>query len=633
MQNAGSTNAAQEADGYALLTPDERKALRRAEDAISVSEEFCRPHFDKMLRYVLLYNNTVPEELDCTFSKVMLPLAFSVVQNELPRSAANLFSSENFFTLNASDPELEMSADAASAWLRHVAKNQNRLFPRIMPTLTRVGIMGTGYRLVSYTPIRRWENRERGRNAMGMPQGYADKMKDEFRLGIVGQNIDVWNVLPSPNATMVNHRDGEAAEAAEWVCFIDYMTKTKLEGMAKKARWVNKASIEHMLAAPPSPTKDGPLQIDGDYRSKAMSSMLDAEQTDWIDQIRTKQDLQQRYRCVWVFFRDRWILVGQGKHLLYDGPPLLDWIPIAKYTDTPNPDSWFGTGLVETVEDVILAYILNFNMRLDYLATTLHPQKFIRDDIADAVGNQGRDFDPVPYGLIKFPRRIQDIQKAIFYDRFPEISPQAFMEETGFQKLMQEITAQPNYMKGQGGANTLANETATGIVSLIEEGTARSTLRAINLEYGGLHDELMLYLKWGKKYAWEDQPVRRQDGTGWPWMQVPADAIDDGFGIELCGSRTLNHKNEVVKRMLSVLPMLINNPVVQNQPELHRQALRKLDIFDNPEALLSPPAAPVGMLGMGGGEEAGIGGLPTVQNETQGVANAMPARTPARWAI
>lgn len=620
-------------DEYRDLSEDEKKALRRAEDAISVSEDFCRPHFDKILRMVQLYHGHIPSELDCTFSKVMLPLAFSVVQNELPRTAANLFSGEDFFILKAADPELEMSADAAKSWLRHVSQNQNRLFPRIMPTLTRVGIGGTAYRIVTYTPIKRWMNRENKFGPMGMPSGYADKLQDEYRLGIVGQNIDTWNILPSPNATMVNHRDGESIEAAEWVCWIDYMSQAKLEGWLKKARWVNKKGIKAMLAKGPAPTKDGKYHIDADYRSVAASSMLDGEQTDWMEAIRSKDSLQQRYRCVWVFFRDRWILVGQNKYLLYDGPPILDWIPVAKYCDTPDPDSWFGTGLVSTAEDVILAYILNFNMRLDYLATTMHPQKFIRDDIADAVGNQGRDFDPVPYGLVKFPRRIQDIQRAIWYDRFPEISPQAFMEQTGFQQLMQEVLAQPNYMKGMGGGSTLANETATGIVSLIEEGTARSTLRAINLEYGGLHDELMLYLKWGKKYAWDDQVVRTGDGTGWPWRTIPADAIDDGFGIELCGSRTLSHKNEVVKRMLSVLPMLINNPSIANQPELHRQVLRKLDIFENPDALLSPPANPSPMMPMAGGEEAGMGGIPTVQNDTQSMANALPARTPARFAI
>jgi hypothetical protein len=185
-----------------------------------------------------------------------------------------------------------------------------------------------------------------------------------------------------------------------------------------------------------------------------------------------------------------------------------------------------------------------------------------------------------------------------------------------------------------GGAGTLANETATGIVSLIEEGTARSTLRAINLEYGGLQDELTLYLKWGKKYAWEDQEVRVMSPDGFPWMMVPAEAIDDAYGIELCGTRMLNHKNEMVKRLLSVLPMFINNPNVPNQTALHRQALKKLDVFDNVEELLAAPAATQPLLGTSSeSTPAGVGGLPTVQNDTQSVANALPSRTPARFRI
>lgn len=613
------------------LSSDEIKDLNQAEDAYKVSEQFVRPHFDRFLRCNRLYHRRIPEELECTFSQVMLPMAFSVVQNELPRSAANLFSGNDFFSLEANDPELESAKDATKAWLLHVARNQNKLFPRIMPTLTRVGMYGTAYRLVSYTPIKKWKNVPTGTDDYGAPTGFQDKTRAELQMGIVGQNVDIWNILPSPNATFVNHRDGEAVEAAEWVCFIDYMSQSKAESWLKKARWVNHKGLKAMLGAGTAKAK-GEQKIDAEYRAAAQSSMLDSDTTDWIDMIREKETtLQQRYRIVWTWFRDKWICVGEDKYLLYSGPPLLDWIPIAKYQDTPDPDCWFATGLVETVEDVILAYLLNFNMRLDYLATTLHPQKFIRQDIADDVANQGRDFDPVPYGLVKFSKKIQDIQKAIWYDRFPEISPQAFMEETGFKQLMQEITAQPNYMKGMGGAGTLANETATGIVSLIEEGTARSTLRAINLEYFGLQDELTLYLKWGKKYAWADQEVRITSPDGWPWQMVPADAIDDAYGIELCGTRMLNHKNETVKRMLSVLPLLINNPNVPNQQALHREAIKQMDIFSNPSELFTAPAAGPGMLQPQAGP--GTGGASTVQNETQAVAGAMPSRTPASFAI
>ena len=621
-------------DEYAGLSTEQQAVMRRHFNALEVSTDYVRPYFDRFIRMDELYHGVVPSELDCTFSKVMLRIPFSTVQNELPRSAASLFSGDDFFQLVANDKEMESAADAARFWLNDTARRRNRIYPRILPTLTRVGIYGTGYRIVTHTPITKHKSVRQPRGMFaGVPSDFETVNEEMTQLGIVSQNIDIWNGLPAPNGGMANCLDPEAGEAVEWFHWIDYVSDTKLKAMRAK-RFANGEAITRMMAAPKSQTPGSEYAIDIEYREKSKAASSDQTTSDWIERLRMekKEGIEGRHRCVWTFFRDRWILVGEGRFLLYDGPPLLDWFPVAKYVDTPDLDNWFGTGLLETCEDIILAYLLTFNFRMDYLATTLHPTKFVRDDIVKTNGGNLVDFDPTPYGMFQFPRKIQDIQRAIWYDRFPELSPQAFMEETSFKQLLQEITAQPNYMKGMGGAGTLANETATGIVSLIEEGTARSSLRALNLEYIGLHDELMLMLKWGKKYIWEDQEVRNLTAPdGWPWMLVPQNSIDDSYGIELMGTRSLIHKNEMVKRMMSILPMLVNNPNVPGQRELLREVMKSVDVFRNPDSILGPanPAPP--MLGAGGAP--GMGGTPTVQNQGRSMAAAMPGRTSPAFAV
>lgn len=628
------TPSANEAQGeYAGLTSDQIKSLKRHENALEISVDYVRPYFDKFLRMDRLYHGVIPTELECTFSKVMLRLPFSIIQNELPRSASTLFSGDDFFNINANDPELESSADAAKLWLNYQARQKNRIFPRIMPTLTRVGVYGTGYRVVTHTPIVKHKSSREPRGMFaGVPTGFETVNKELIELGIVAQNVDIWNIMPSPNGGVVNCLDPEVGEAAEWVHWVDYMTETKLKALAKK-RGANADQIRRMMDSGRTQKRGDQYAIDREYREQSRAASSDqTSESDWIERQRMekKEGIEGRFRCVWTFFRDEWMLIGEGKFLLYTGDPLLDWIPIAKYVDTPDMDNWFGTGLLETCEDIILAYLLTFNFRMDYLATTLHPTKFIRDDIVKQNGGNLTDFDPSPYGMFSFPKKIQDIQRAIWYDRFPEISPQAFMEETNFKQLLQEVTAQPNYMKGMGGAGTLANETATGIVSLIEEGTARSSLRSINLEYIGLHDELMLMLKWGKKYVWEDQTVRNiVSPDGWPWTKIPADAIDDGYGLELMGTRSLVHKNQMVKNILSLLPMLLNNPNVPNQRELLRSTMKEMGAFRDVDKILSAPQGMV-MPGMGA---PGMGGVATQQNETQALAGALPSRTPASFAI
>lgn len=634
------------------MSASEINALRRHRNAVDISVDYCRPYFDKFIRMSELYHGVLPVELDGTFSKVMLAIAFSIVQNEMPRRAAALFSGEDFFNLQAEDRELESAADDAKKWLLYQARNRNQIFPRILPTLTRGCIYGTAFRAVSHMPIlKRKQARTPTATFAGVPYHYQDEFKETMTNGIFSENVDVWQIMPAPNGGMINTLDNESEEALEWLHWIVYMSRGKLEALQKK-KFANPRAIQKMLSGDKSKSSDENA-IDADYRERASGAALDYTRSDWIEKQRTeaKEGIEGRFRCVWTFFRDKWLLIGENQYVLYDGPPLIDWIPIAKYVDTPDPDTFYGTGMLEVCEDVILAYLLNFNFRMDYLATTLHPTKFVRDDLVKSNGGNLIDFDPQPYGVFQFSKKIQDIQKAIWYDRFPDISEQAFMEESGFKQLLQEITAQPNYMKGMGGGGTLANETATGIVSLIEEGTARSTMRALNTEYIGLHDELMLMLKWGNKYVYEDQVVRSQDAEGgYPWKSIPYDAITDRYGIELMGTRSLVHKNEMVKRMMSALPLIINNPNVPNQQELLKQFLKELGAFPNVDKIFEAGAVnPMAAGPMGGSmavEEGstgptpdmgnpGMGGIPTMQNEAQAVAGRTgPAQgTPPNFAV
>ena len=627
-----NNNATERRTGeYAGLTSDQQKSLQRQRSAYEISEEFCKPYFDKFLRMSNLYHRVIPEELDFTLSKVMLAIPFSIVQNEVPRHAAMLFSQEEFFRMHANDPMLEESASAVQAWLTYQARERNRIFPRIMPTLIRQCIYGTAWRVVTHSPrVVHKTQRAPSRSVAGIPVAFEDQSESKQSMGIHAQNVDIWSVMPSPNSRFINTLDNEDYEAAEWVHWIDYMSKSKLEKMKSK-RGMNKNQIERMFEWVAKGQRDE-NKIDQDYKLQAQPSAIDENTSSWLDKVRAgdKEGIEARYRCIWTFFRDQWILVGEGQFVLYDGPPLLDWFPVAAYYDTPDPDSPFGTGLLETCEDVILTKLMNFNFRQDYLAGTLHPSTFIRDEIVSQNGGNLADFDPQPYQTFVVPKKIQRISDAIWRDRFPDISPQAFQEDTVYNQLLQEIAGQPDYSKGMGGSGALANETATGITALIDEGNSRSMMRAMNIEYGGLHDELMLMLKWGKKYAFEDEYIRVASRDGFPWMSVPHEAITDGYGIELQGSRQLVHRNEMLKRMLTVLPMFLNNPNVPGQQELLRQTNEKFQLFDRPDDIFGHPGGQPMAGGMN--PEAGMGGAQTMQNEGQAVAGAT-AVPPAALAV
>ncbi|MAH50022.1 hypothetical protein CMI37_29655 [Candidatus Pacearchaeota archaeon] len=614
------------------LDEKQKEAMRIYRDASIESSEFCRPYFDKFVRFIELYHGVMPAELDCTFSKVMLNLAFSMVQNELPRSASTLFSEDEFFDITANAPELEYATDPVKEWLLYTARTRNRIYPRILDTLTNVGIMGTSYRAVTHRPV------QRPRNALtGGDASYTNPVDGvDIVPTIVAQNLDPFSVQPSPNGSEANNLDPHSENAVEYILWVDYKTESSIKALSDKG-FIDKTQAGRMLS---SDEKGDENALDSEYKEIIDSNLEHNSTPNFMEHRRNNRGggLGKWYRVVWYFGRDKWMLIGEGRYPLYNGPPLLEWIPIAKYQDTPAPGQWFGHGMIEVTEDVILAYLLNFNLRMDSLVTRLHPTKYVRDDILRANNMTAENFDPGPYSVVAFPQRVQNIQHAIWHDRFPEVAPEAFVEETNFRQLLQEITAQPNYMKGQGGAGTLANETATGIVSLIEEGTARSSLRSLNMEYIGLQDELMLMLKWARKYVFEDEYVRIKGRNGWPWVLVPHHLLHEDWGLELRGTRSLVHKNEMVKRMLSIMPMLLNNPNVPGQRELLEEALQKLGAFGNLDKILGPKASLENFALQGIESDApGVGGTPTLQNDTQALAGALPAgapaQTPANFAV
>ena len=91
--------------------------------------------------------------------------------------------------------------------------------------------------------------------------------------------------------------------------------------------------------------------------------------------------------------------MGNLRHILYDGPPLLSLWPVANFKATHNLDSFFGLSLLEVVEDLLISMIMNFNMRLDYLAGKFHPPKYIPQALIDQLGGDKRAFDWAPYKI------------------------------------------------------------------------------------------------------------------------------------------------------------------------------------------------------------------------------------------
>jgi hypothetical protein len=594
------------------LNAEQQKDLSLYREMKRLAEEFCEPYFENFVRYDNLYRGQVPDELDGTFSKVVFPLAFTAVQDEIPRMASSIFSSPDFFSLQANSPVLDPMSDAAEAWLKYQVTEKMQLFPRIIPTLQSQAMHGTGYQKVSH------------KYTVGTKDGKQIK-----RSIITSQHKDIFSIMPLPGGGIVNPDDGEQENGVDGLFDLEYYSADYLKREGEKGRF-NLQQINRMIASDSGSSegdhkqREYQQQTQSGGNSNSIGGLGEASQR----KNDAHKDSKNRYACQWFYQRNKWMLVAEDQWLIYSGKPLLDCFPIAKYIDTPNGNDWYGTGLIEVAEDIIHATLLNTNHRFDYLAGTLHPTKWIRQDVYDLNSGNTNAFDPEPYGINLLPKAVNDIRSAVWYDRFPDISSQAFLEDNNLKTAMQEATAQPNYSKGQGGAGTLANETATGITSLIDQGNSRSQLKALITEHTGLHDQLKLVLKWGAKHMTDDEEIPITGEGGYPWRMVESEAITDGYSIRLSGTRQLNQKQTALRNMMSQLPFLVNNPSVQNQPELLSQMMSKSDTWDNVDNIVVGTPPP-GTGGQPPPQEAppNVAGESSLQNDMQSVDGSM-ARTP-----
>lgn len=542
----------------------------------------------------------------------MLQLAYAMIEQELPRSARQIFNSPDWFDLDAKEPQLEYPAKAAKKWTQYQMDKVQNLPYTVIPTLQEAYLFGTGYRAYTHRYLRRHTNarREPSGRALGFPYGFHTVTDEEIRSTICGSYVNQFNVLPLPGGGLCNAVDTESDAVTDAVILVTYETDTALKGAAEDESY-NGSEVGRLLKAAGSDANDPSAQFkDSLIMDSEMWSRLPMPQ--WAQKVRAERmNLAKRYRVVWLFSRDRWLGVGEDRFVLYDGPGAIDAIPIAKFSPSMNLNHWYGRGLVEITEDLLLAINLNLNARLDYMTQNMHPTTWISQTILASLPGGRKSLDPEPYAVRPFPSQIEDIRKALFHDRNPDISQQAFLEQGQMDEMLQRVSGMPTLLSGMAGGAPVEGG-ATGVTSLISEATVRSTFRARMIENSGLRESLWLTLKYGGKYRDEDELVKVTGADGWPWERVPHEAITDGYGINITGTRNFNLAEQTFQRMMAISQLWMGNPLVEDQKEALRQALEAAQVFDNVDRIVgsttkTPPP-------MQAAEAPGVGGVPSAEN-------------------
>lgn len=428
---------------------------------------------------------------------------------------------------------------------------------------------------------------------MGMPIGFKESMQVDSRHVISGQDVNVFNVYPLPGGGQVNAYDDSISSCVDGLIWQSYMTKQEIESNVKNEQWDGKEARK-LFDAKTGGDKNDPGQEYKNQVTQANIAWNSFSTPSWMDKMRSESNsLPSRYRVAWFFMRDQWIVVAEDKYVLYAGEPSLPFFPIAKFTSSYNMDEWFGRGMIEIVEDLILTTMLLLNHRMDYLAGTLHPTTWVSERVMEFLGGDKTILDPEPYKTLTFPTNSQ-ISTEVYRERFPEISQQAFYEDGKLDEWIQKISGQPNYGKGMGGQATLGNETATGIMSLIQQGTSRSMMRAANIEESGIRESLNLTLRLGSIYGLlENAWVRVGGADGFPWEKIPPEAISEDYRISIGGTRSMTAAAETFRKMMQVVQMTLTLPpgLIDNPKEMLRQFVDKSGAFDNIDSIIGAGSA------------------------------------------
>ena len=588
---------------------EQKKALKDFRDALGISKDFVRPRFQTAVRMYRLFAGQLPPEINGTFSKIMLWIPYSIINRELAGAMKKQLEGADWFDVTANEYSFEPTADVAKKWLKHQMEKVQQFSRTSLPTFQNSYIFGNGYRFYGHHYQETKTEIDVPREGlMGVVEGIDQEVQTTSRSVITGQHLNYFNVFPSPNGGIINPQADTMEAGLDYLIVNMYMPKSFISSEAERGNFDKDEVARLFTYNKDSEENDPSIEYKKDMLNTD-ASWSEFAQPEWVSRMKAEGvSLPSRYRLSWFFRRDTWTIVAEDNYVLYHGKPLLDVIPVANFKHSPNLDNFYGFSLLETVEDVIVSMILNFNMRFDYLAGQFHPPKFVPQRLVDDVGGDMGKFDWSPYNVQAYQHTAfaGGLDQYMFTDKMPELSQQAFMEQGQLQEYLEDTISQH-------GAQSMNANTATVGSLLSSNDAAPKMLRAINNEITGVKDSLELTLRFGAKYKNENETIRT-GRAGMPWEEIDHEAIANGYGIEVTGATKMAHSEEIFKKQLSMAPMFLNNPAIQGQMELNKQLLEGGG-FKNIDIILNGEQADMPQMPQGA-EQKMPGGIPSLQNES-----------------
>lgn len=570
------------------------KDVKAFHQALDVYYEAASPYWEVARRLMQLWRGLLPEQLDGTFSKIMINVAHSLAQERIPRFLDNLVGQDEIFHLTAQNPLAEFFAPQAQDWLNNEMLDESRINIRsgIWPTFQSVVTAGTGFR---------------------MPYVTHRKEENSFRWipFITSKNVDFFQILMAPNSGNVNPMDRYSDDAMDGFMYIDWWSNDQIKMLSRYSGY-NKEGAEAALKSKPD--------AEGAYSGQEINKYnvlggvsIGGSKTDWRVRMNDIEGVSGRRRIVMWFKRDGLEIYANDYFKLYKGPAVLPnrLLPLCIYKAVPDFENAYGISDLEMNEDMIIAFMLNFNFRMDYLTRVMFPAKWIRADVMQ--GRSPSEFDYDQDAVFEFPETNARFSDLVNYDRMPEITDQTFIDEDRMKQNISMVSGQSNYAKGMPSQGTIENRTATGIVSLMQAAEGRQVSESLSLEEFGLRQEGRLLLAMGEKHIHRDLFVRlNKPEAGFEWTTIEAEALADMYTVQVNGTRHNAQKEQQFQKLMALYPIMSQDPAI-DQDEFKQRIIEAAGIH-RAKDLLAGGSAP---LALGMGAQAGPAGQSAPQSLEQ----------------
>ena len=568
-------------------------------DSYQAAFDYCRPTWDQAARQLEFFVNKRFDALYSTTSQINLAYGFATVQDRMPQ-LINPFNLENNFSLRATNPVAELSRESAQTWLRYLTRTQLRIQDNIGVTAQSVLITGTGYRVPYIT--------------------YARDEDGKYQPRIADKDVDIFSIMPAPGGGDVNPVDPEQQNAVPWIMQIDHISEAKGDALAE-AGIFNKDAWGRMKSRSKQPQTTFPEDA---YRNRfnIVGNFTYTGFDTWRSRLDANKQGPRARRLVYWHKRDRQVIIAEDAFLLYDGPTIFgdSTIPLVKYGMCPVGNNWFQLSYLALLEDLLKSLIMGYNYSKDSEIRALFGTQWIRQDIMD--GKPPEYFMPKPYDTKSFPRAVDDIRKAIYWDRGQDAPQEVFTNESRGLALLQRIGGRPETTTSLN--NVIGNKTAGGVMTIIDQLMARPNMETQEFEKN-FASELSMILRIAKKFYTENQVVARDNPEdGFPWQTIMLRDIQRSYEPVMHGATFLAKQSTDFQKNIALLPYLLQQGAAGglDTNEIMQQVVESADSLPNFKRAIRQPPPQAATPGQQGGEQSQPGGMASQQNMAQRTDNA-----------